>query len=95
MTYPPHIFADNPINRGETERRDEDWILQQAEDPASRFLPFRNLNVLLTDQTPPELGWLSPVHIAIIAAGSRMDLSRPPRRGGALLGGPVEVRQYG
>ena len=60
MTYPPHIFADNPINRGETERRDEDWILQQAEDPASRFLPFRNLNVLLTDQTPPELGWLSP-----------------------------------
>ena len=60
MTYPPHIFADNPINRGEAERRDEDWILQQAADPASRFLPFRNLNVLLTDQTPPELGWLSP-----------------------------------
>ena len=60
MTYPPHIFADNPINRGEAERRDEDWILRQAEDPASRFLPFRNLNVLLTDQTPPELGWLSP-----------------------------------
>ncbi len=63
MTYPPHIFADNPINRGETERRDEDWILQQAEDPASRFLPFRNLNVLLTDQTPPELGWLSTVQL--------------------------------
>ena len=60
MTYPPHIFADNPINRGEAERRDEDWILQQAEDPASKFLPFRSLNVLLTDQTPPELGWLSP-----------------------------------
>ena len=44
MTYPPHIFADNPINRGETERRDEDWILRQAEDPASRFLPFRTLS---------------------------------------------------
>ena len=32
----------------------------RPQDPASRFLPFRNLNVLLTDQTPPELGWLSP-----------------------------------
>ena len=54
----PHIFADNPFNRGEVERRDEDWIVQQSVNPASKFLPFRNLNVLLTDDTPPEPGWL-------------------------------------
>lgn len=54
----PHIFADNPFDRGEVERRDEDWIAEQSVHPASKFLPFRNLNVLLTDDTPPELGWL-------------------------------------
>ncbi|MYC32001.1 MAG: NAD(+) diphosphatase [Chloroflexi bacterium] len=59
MTYPPHIFADNPFNRGEVERRDEDWIIQQSQEPRSKFLPFSNLNVLLTDDSPPELGWLS------------------------------------
>ena len=57
--YPPHIFADNPFNRGEVERRDEDWIAQQSQAPGSKFLPFRNLNVLLTDGSVPELGWLS------------------------------------
>ena len=51
MTYPPHIFADNPINRDETERRAEDGILQQVEYPASRFLPLRNLNGETTQRT--------------------------------------------
>ena len=56
MTYPPHIFADNPINRGETERRDEEWILQQAADPASRFLPFRNPQRALDRSDPARSG---------------------------------------
>ena len=54
----PHIFADNPLNRGEVERRDEEWINVQASDARSKFLPFRNLNVLLTNDAMPELGWL-------------------------------------
>ena len=54
----PHIFADNPLNRGEVERRDEEWINVQAADARSKFLPFRNLNVLLTNDATPELGWL-------------------------------------
>ncbi len=53
----PHIFADNPLDRGEVERRDEGWIAEQWVNPASRFLPFRNLKALLTDDEPPELGW--------------------------------------
>ena len=70
MTYPPHIFADNPINRGEAERRDEDWIEGQAARDGSRFLPFYNLNVLLTDQNPPEPGWLNPALLQPLPANS-------------------------
>ena len=57
--YPPHTFAANPLDRGEAERRDEDWIEAQAQDPQSQFLPFSNLNVLLGDDPGPTLGWLS------------------------------------
>ena len=57
--YPPHTFAANPLDRGEAERRDEDWIEAQAKDPKSQFLPFSNLNVLLGDDPGPTLGWLS------------------------------------
>ena len=58
--YPPHTFAANPLDRGEAERRDEDWIEAQAQDSKSQFLPFSNLNVLLGDDPGPTLGWLSP-----------------------------------
>ena len=58
--YPPHTFAANPLDRGEAERRDEDWIEAQAKDAQSQFLPFSNLNVLLGDDPGPTLGWLSP-----------------------------------
>ena len=58
--YPPHTFAANPLDRGEAERRDEDWIEAQAQDRKSQFLPFSNLNVLLGDDPGPTLGWLSP-----------------------------------
>ncbi len=57
--YPPHTFAANPLDRGEAERRDEDWIQAQARDSQSQFLPFSNLNVLLGDDPGPTLGWLS------------------------------------
>ena len=57
--YPPHTFAANPLDRGEAERRDEDWIEAQARDSQSQFLPFSNLNVLLGDDPGPTLGWLS------------------------------------
>ena len=57
--YPPHTFAANPLDRGEVERRDEDWIAAQAQHPQSQFLPFSNLNVLLGDDPAPTLGWLS------------------------------------
>ncbi len=59
---PPHIFAGNPLDRGEVERRDEDWISHKAGDPSSRFLPMRGPDVLVTNGASagaaPGLGWL-------------------------------------
>ena len=40
-----HIFAGNPLDRGEVERRDEEWLQAQASDPTSRMLPMWQLNV--------------------------------------------------
>jgi len=58
----PHIFSGNPLDRGETQRRDEDWIARKAEDPTSRFLPMWGPKVLITEQSgqsEPTLGWLT------------------------------------
>ena len=54
----PHIFAGNPLNRGEKERRDEEWIRRKAQDSTSKFLPLWGSQVLISDTSQPELGWL-------------------------------------
>ena len=53
-----HVFAGNPLNRGERERRDEEWIRTKARDSASKFLPLWDSRVLISDTLQPELGWL-------------------------------------
>ena len=40
-----HVFAGNPLDRGEVERRDEEWLTAQASDPGSLMLPMWQLNV--------------------------------------------------
>ncbi len=42
-----HVFAKNPLNRGEKERRDQSAINSMMTDPQSRFLPLRELNLLV------------------------------------------------
>ncbi len=54
-----HIFTGNPLDRGERERRDEDWLRAQEKAGTSRFLPFKNLDPLLAGETDPELAWLT------------------------------------
>ena len=56
----PHVFAGNPLDRGERERRDEDWISRAANDPATRLLPMRDLNVPIAPGDDPGLAWLNP-----------------------------------
>lgn len=60
----PHIFAGNPLHRGEVERRDEDWIAAQVREPSSRFLAMRGPQVLVRDSgdaggAGDGLGWLA------------------------------------
>jgi len=55
-----HVYAGNPLDRGERERRDEDWIAGKAEDPSSKVLPLRSLNVLVVNGPQHTLGWVSP-----------------------------------
>ena len=53
-----HVFAGNPLDRGERERRDEQWISDKAKDPNSKFLPVWDSNVLLNQGSSGGLGWL-------------------------------------
>lgn len=52
----PHVFAGNPLDRGERERRDEEWISNKATDPKSKFLPMWDGKVLITVESHPVLG---------------------------------------
>jgi len=58
----PHIFSGNPLDRGETQRRDEEWISKTAQDPNSRFLPMWGPKVLIAEHSEHsvhDLGWLT------------------------------------
>ena len=52
-----HVFAGNPMDRGEVARRDEQWLAAQASSPASRMLPMWQLNVPVSARQT--LAWLN------------------------------------
>ncbi len=54
-----HVYASNPLDRGDRERRDEEWLARKAKDPTSRFLPLSDLEVLVSVGPDQRLGWLS------------------------------------
>lgn len=54
-----HPFAGNPLDRGERERRDEAWIAASERADGSRFLPFRELEVLINERPQPRLAWVA------------------------------------
>ena len=58
-----HVYAENPLNRGERERRDEAWIADRLNDPKSKFLPMWQLRVLVRDGDPTELCWVGNGHL--------------------------------
>ncbi len=60
MPYKPHVFADNPMDRGDQQRRDENWLKESANDPDSRILVMPELDVPMTDAPSPSLSWMSP-----------------------------------
>ncbi len=56
----PHVFAGNPLDRSDNERRDPEWLAACLADDRARYLPFRDLQVLVRHGSPAELAWLAP-----------------------------------
>ncbi len=54
----PHTFAGNPLDRAEYQRRDAQWLEAREQDPTSRLLPLRKLDVLLEGEDPARLAWV-------------------------------------
>ena len=56
--YISHIYAGNPLDRGERERRDEKWLAEKAKALGSKFLPIWDLKVPISNGSDYGLGWL-------------------------------------
>ena len=69
-----HTYSGNPLNRGERERRDEDWIRSIASDPASRFLPMHELNVPVSEGPDDNLVWLSAEEVQHLGSFTKVYL---------------------
>lgn len=63
----PHVFAGNPLDRGDAQRRNQQWLDEQAKNPLSRFLLLWQLNILIQDEPEMRLVWLSPTDIEPLA----------------------------
>ena len=69
MPYGPHVFAGNPFDRGDRERRDQGWLAARAVDPSSRFLVMPGLDVPVTSEGDGALRWLT--HDDVLRLGIR------------------------
>ncbi len=58
MSY-THIFAGNPLDRGDLERRDEQLLKDMVWQDNAKFLPFHKLNPLILRKQQTELAWIS------------------------------------
>lgn len=76
------MFAGNPLDRAEFERRDESWLAKQIRDPQSRFLPMWRLNAPIADDAETRLAWVNGVVL------DRLPISPTPRFLGLLDGVP-------
>jgi len=71
-TMTPHVFSGNPLDRGDVQRRDDEWLSAAAKNPESRLLPLWQLNVLLQNDPTTQLGWVHPNDL------ERLPLNVPP-----------------
>ncbi|MCH8939832.1 MAG: NAD(+) diphosphatase [Chloroflexi bacterium] len=53
-----HIYSGNPLDRGDHERRDEEWLSASAKAATSKFLPLWENTVMITEGSDQSLGWL-------------------------------------
>ena len=52
-----HIFAGDPLDRADVERRDDQWVADSLAKPESKILPFWRLNPLATTGDQARLAW--------------------------------------
>lgn len=74
------MFAGNPLDRAEFERRDESWLAKQIREPQSRFLPMWRLTAPVEDGAETRLAWVNGVVI------EKLPISPTPRFLGLLDG---------
>lgn len=67
MSDQVHTFAGSPLDRASRQRRDAAWVGQRLHDSESRFLPLRDLQVLVRPHSAPELAWLTRDEAAALA----------------------------
>ena len=67
-----HIFAGNPLDRADRQRRDPAWIDAAYRNPDSQVLPFSQLNVLIDSSAGMQLGWVGAAQLA------RLEVDVPP-----------------
>ena len=65
-----HVFAGDPLNRADHERRDPSWVEARLADQESKFLPLADLRVLIRHEESPALGWLGPDSLAHLRDGA-------------------------
>jgi len=68
-----HVFAGNPLDRGDVSRRDPQWLEAAAREPSARFLPLWQLNPLIEERgDASRLGWLARADL------DRLEVTLPP-----------------
>ncbi|MEM1434709.1 MAG: NAD(+) diphosphatase [Pseudomonadota bacterium] len=67
-----HVFAGNPLDRGDAERRDPDWLAAAARHENTQFLPLWQLNALVSAGEDLRLKWLPSQAI------DALDIDVPP-----------------
>ena len=68
MTLPPlspspadhNVFAGNPLNRAANERKDQDWLQAQYDDPQRRLLALWRLRAPVQRRCAAALAWAPP-----------------------------------
>ena len=70
-THEPPVFAGNPLDRSDNERRDPEWLAACLADERARYLPFRDLEVLVRHGSPPELAWVGRARLEDVAVRER------------------------
>ena len=53
-----HVFSNNPLDRGEKERRNPENIASEIDNPTSKFLIFKNTDFLIKSTPNPQIVWL-------------------------------------